>query len=312
VLRATAGPLDGIAAVARLIDSPSSFRFVMSRIASPLDVADPLGPLQSILLHAATSSPIDQAPSRIPVMAGSFSEFDVRTVLQTVGFLRQHAEVEIRSDGALLGAIDLRANMVLRATAGSLDGVAAVQRLLEAPSTAQFAVFRTPAERDDVKPVGPLREVLPPVPARAEAPASRRALKRAWLVAPAVMGILGAAVLALRGAPTEVVSAQPASQASVVQAPIAVAPPPIVQAPVAPPKVEPLPQPTPVPPVRVVLNATDVAAAQTLLKKRGHDPGPIDGILGPRTAAAIRAFQRAEHLSVDGSLNAETRDALGP
>ena len=37
-----------------------------------------------------------------------------------------------------------------------------------------------------------------------------------------------------------------------------------------------------------------------LLAELGHDPGPIDGLLGRRTASAIRSFQTAEGLSVDG------------
>jgi peptidoglycan hydrolase-like protein with peptidoglycan-binding domain len=33
---------------------------------------------------------------------------------------------------------------------------------------------------------------------------------------------------------------------------------------------------------------TDVTAMQTALKDKGHDPGPVDGIMGPRTRAALR------------------------
>jgi peptidoglycan hydrolase-like protein with peptidoglycan-binding domain len=66
----------------------------------------------------------------------------------------------------------------------------------------------------------------------------------------------------------------------------------------------------PVLPARAPLNPADVSGAQALLKKLGQDPGPIDGILGPRTAAAIRGFQKAERLTIDGTLNAETRAAL--
>jgi hypothetical protein len=35
----------------------------------------------------------------------------------------------------------------------------------------------------------------------------------------------------------------------------------------------------------------DVRLVQQLLIERGEDPGPVDGISGPRTVAAIRAFQ---------------------
>ena len=43
-----------------------------------------------------------------------------------------------------------------------------------------------------------------------------------------------------------------------------------------------------------------IAALQNRLTILGYDPGPSDGIVGPRTRAAIRAFQRAGGLPVDG------------
>jgi len=50
---------------------------------------------------------------------------------------------------------------------------------------------------------------------------------------------------------------------------------------------------------------------QAKLKGLGHDPGPLDGILGPRTRAAVRAFQRVSaHLKVDGIPGRATLAAL--
>ena len=43
-----------------------------------------------------------------------------------------------------------------------------------------------------------------------------------------------------------------------------------------------------------------VAGPQSGLKRIGYDPGPIDGILGPRTQAAIRAYQKDHGLAIDG------------
>jgi hypothetical protein len=40
------------------------------------------------------------------------------------------------------------------------------------------------------------------------------------------------------------------------------------------------------------------------------DPGPIDGLMGPKTRAAIRAFQEANELHADGVAGRETRAAL--
>ena len=54
----------------------------------------------------------------------------------------------------------------------------------------------------------------------------------------------------------------------------------------------------------------DVRSAQMALKDRGIDPGPIDGVMGPRTGAAIKEFQQRENLTVNGQLDAETRARL--
>ena len=53
-----------------------------------------------------------------------------------------------------------------------------------------------------------------------------------------------------------------------------------------------------------------VRAAQRTLESNGFDVGPIDGILGPRTQAALRAFQEKQGLPRSGRLDAETRKAL--
>ena len=54
----------------------------------------------------------------------------------------------------------------------------------------------------------------------------------------------------------------------------------------------------------------DVAALQFLLRRRGADPGSIDGGFGPGTAAAVRRFQRARGLSADGVAGPSTIRAL--
>jgi Putative peptidoglycan binding domain len=54
----------------------------------------------------------------------------------------------------------------------------------------------------------------------------------------------------------------------------------------------------------------DVRQAQMTLKEKGHDPGPIDGIMGPRTRSAVRSFQKAENLKVTGRLDSETKPRL--
>jgi len=54
----------------------------------------------------------------------------------------------------------------------------------------------------------------------------------------------------------------------------------------------------------------DVRAAQEKLRDKGYDPGPIDGIWGPRTAAAVREYQRKEKMTVTNRLDTETLGKL--
>jgi vacuolar-type H+-ATPase subunit H len=56
--------------------------------------------------------------------------------------------------------------------------------------------------------------------------------------------------------------------------------------------------------------SADVRSAQQALQHQGFDPGPIDGVMGPRTSAAVRDFQEKENLTVTGQLDAETRARL--
>ncbi len=55
----------------------------------------------------------------------------------------------------------------------------------------------------------------------------------------------------------------------------------------------------------------DVKSVQEALKEKGHDPGPADGIMGPKTQAAIKEFQQAQGLKATGTLDDQTRQALG-
>jgi peptidoglycan hydrolase-like protein with peptidoglycan-binding domain len=55
-----------------------------------------------------------------------------------------------------------------------------------------------------------------------------------------------------------------------------------------------------------------VAGLQVALRAWGLYDGPIDAIDGPRTRAAVRAFQQQTGLPVDGIAGRRTRAALGP
>ena len=54
-----------------------------------------------------------------------------------------------------------------------------------------------------------------------------------------------------------------------------------------------------------------VRATQEALKRKGYDPGSIDGNFGPKTSAAVKEFQKSPGLPETGLLDRKTRDSLG-
>jgi peptidoglycan hydrolase-like protein with peptidoglycan-binding domain len=54
-----------------------------------------------------------------------------------------------------------------------------------------------------------------------------------------------------------------------------------------------------------------VKTLQVRLELQGYDPGPIDGIFGARTAAAVKSFQEYKALKADGAVDEITWKALG-
>lgn len=54
-----------------------------------------------------------------------------------------------------------------------------------------------------------------------------------------------------------------------------------------------------------------VKRLQDALAMRGFDPGPVDGIFGPATERALRAFEAVAGLQVDGELDAAVALQLG-
>ncbi|MGK9338534.1 peptidoglycan-binding protein [Sinorhizobium meliloti] len=80
----------------------------------------------------------------------------------------------------------------------------------------------------------------------------------------------------------------------------------------------PMSKPNPNPPPKGFLwlrspnfKGPDVLALQKALLGKGIDPGPIDGELGPMTAAAVLSFQVSQGLEVDGVIGPGTAAALG-
>lgn len=59
------------------------------------------------------------------------------------------------------------------------------------------------------------------------------------------------------------------------------------------------------------MDAQTVRQVQQALADKGHDPGPVDGVMGPRTRAAVEAYQRSQNLSSSSGLDQRTLDSLG-
>jgi peptidoglycan hydrolase-like protein with peptidoglycan-binding domain len=53
-----------------------------------------------------------------------------------------------------------------------------------------------------------------------------------------------------------------------------------------------------------------VRDVQQALKDKGFDPGPIDGVQGPQTTAALKAYQKAEGLEATGKVDPQTMTKL--
>jgi hypothetical protein len=53
-----------------------------------------------------------------------------------------------------------------------------------------------------------------------------------------------------------------------------------------------------------------VREAQIALRDAGFDPGGIDGVMGPKTGAALREFQASQGLPQTGKLDATTQQHL--
>lgn len=64
------------------------------------------------------------------------------------------------------------------------------------------------------------------------------------------------------------------------------------------------------PELRACVASVTVRSAQESLQRNGLEVGPLDGILGPRTQAALREYQQKRGLPASGRLDAETLQSL--
>jgi peptidoglycan hydrolase-like protein with peptidoglycan-binding domain len=59
------------------------------------------------------------------------------------------------------------------------------------------------------------------------------------------------------------------------------------------------------------MSSEDIKKVQQALQAKGHNPGPIDGVMEEQTQKALRDFQKANNLSATGVLDQETAAKLG-
>lgn len=62
--------------------------------------------------------------------------------------------------------------------------------------------------------------------------------------------------------------------------------------------------------LKIGSRGSDVAEIQYFLQEWGYNPGPTDGIFGPKTDQAVRRFQNDHGLVVDGIVGPVTYQAL--
>ena len=63
--------------------------------------------------------------------------------------------------------------------------------------------------------------------------------------------------------------------------------------------------------VPAVAHSSDVIKLQQTLQDKGDYRGKVDGVIGLRTRASIRAYQKAENLPATGQLDTQTAGKLG-
>jgi len=57
---------------------------------------------------------------------------------------------------------------------------------------------------------------------------------------------------------------------------------------------------------KIRVSGVSISDVQSALVRSGFDPGPVDGKMGKKTKAAIKAFQRAHNLNPDGVVGDKT------
>lgn len=60
-----------------------------------------------------------------------------------------------------------------------------------------------------------------------------------------------------------------------------------------------------------ISRAPEIEAVQNALSAKGYNPGPVDGIMGPKTRRALVLFQKDNNLQQTDKLSQQSLDELG-
>jgi hypothetical protein len=179
IVSARAGDASGMSALSELIGAPDCVAFAAFRLAGD---ASQLPVLASVSEVGVRSAPASDPRDRT-VVAGSLSEFDIPTILHTLGSSRQHYALEVHGEQGTAGTIVLKAGIVQSATAGSFTGLRAIQRLIASHPRDRFRLVQLAGEVREQVPLGPVGHVLLSIDAPAPPPPVTRS--PAALAAPA-------------------------------------------------------------------------------------------------------------------------------
>jgi putative peptidoglycan binding protein len=152
LVAAHAGGVTGVDAVAALRGAADGVEFAAYRVAA---APPPLRELAGVAELGTRPPRADRV-----VMEGSLADFDLPTVLHTIGCSRQYCALEIGDERALCGTIGVKAGVVVAANAGPLTGLPAVQQLIAGPRGRRFRLIQRAAELPDQVPLGPVGQVL--------------------------------------------------------------------------------------------------------------------------------------------------------
>ncbi len=157
----------GIAAMSELLRSPTSFEFAVFRIDAELGAREALGTVSEILFRSQdpappppSPSPAESIPEPVPIMEGSLSEFDVATLLQTVGCGRQHCALDVFDDQHVVGTIHMKSGVVVSAAAGTRTAIPALRHLAGLQAPHRFRLSRITAAIKEQAPVGSISKLL--------------------------------------------------------------------------------------------------------------------------------------------------------